>query len=207
MNVIVPIETCTALVDRAASALQGARSSAEVLDAIDMASLAYDANKKAARIMRVRGAHDELIAAAHRAQADALEIEAKAKRRLADEYDAAQGRGEIRANGDKSFSGKEKLSGPEIVPPKDLHEARIVRDAEENEPGVIRRALDEVLEAGEEPTKAHVKRAALKATKRTRGKRFEAPKESQHDRDLKMLFGAWEAACATAREEFLEKII
>ena len=30
------------------------------------------------------------IAAAHRAQADALEIEAGAKRRLADEYDAAQ---------------------------------------------------------------------------------------------------------------------
>jgi hypothetical protein len=36
-----------------------------------------------------------MAAAVHRAQADALEIEAKAKRRLADEYDAAQERGEV----------------------------------------------------------------------------------------------------------------
>ncbi|MEY9532152.1 hypothetical protein [Sinorhizobium fredii] len=35
------------------------------------------------------------IAAAHRAQADALEIESTAKRRLADAYDAAQERGEV----------------------------------------------------------------------------------------------------------------
>lgn len=40
-------------------------------------------------------AHDELIAAANRVQAVALEIEAQAKRRLADEYDAAQDRGEF----------------------------------------------------------------------------------------------------------------
>jgi hypothetical protein len=38
-------------------------------------------------------------AAAHRAQADALEIAAKAERRLADEYDAAQERGELRKAG------------------------------------------------------------------------------------------------------------
>lgn len=35
-----------------------------------------------------------VLAAAHRAQADVLEIESIAKRRLADEYDAAQDRGE-----------------------------------------------------------------------------------------------------------------
>ncbi len=44
----------------------------------------------------------------HRAQADALEIEAGAKRRLADEYDAAQERGEILANGERTFSNPEK---------------------------------------------------------------------------------------------------
>ena len=36
-----------------------------------------------------------MVAAVHRAQAQALEIEAAAKRRLADEYDAAQERGEV----------------------------------------------------------------------------------------------------------------
>jgi hypothetical protein len=39
--------------------------------------------------------HDSLIAAAHRAQADALDIAAPAKRRVADEYDGAQKRGEV----------------------------------------------------------------------------------------------------------------
>lgn len=37
--------------------------------------------------------HDEVISTGYRAQADALEIESMAKRRLADEYDAAQERG------------------------------------------------------------------------------------------------------------------
>jgi hypothetical protein len=46
-------------------------------------------------LSKAKGAHDTLIAAAHRAQADALEIETGAKRRLADEYDAALERGEI----------------------------------------------------------------------------------------------------------------
>lgn len=61
---------------------------------------------------------------------------------LADEYDAAQERGEIRQNGERSFSSPEKLSATEVLPPKDLHEARKLRDAEAAEPGVIRRALD-----------------------------------------------------------------
>lgn len=37
----------------------------------------------------------------HRAQAKALEIEAGAKRRLADEYDAAQERGEVAKRGEQ----------------------------------------------------------------------------------------------------------
>jgi hypothetical protein len=51
------------------------------------------------------------FAAAHRTQADALEIEAGAKRRLADEYDAAQERGEIANAGNPNFSEREKLPG------------------------------------------------------------------------------------------------
>ena len=40
-----------------------------------------------------------------------------------------------------------------------IHEARQVRDAELHEPGMIRKLLDAKLEAGEEPTRAAVKRA------------------------------------------------
>jgi len=85
-------------------------------------------------------------AAAFRAQADALEIEAAAKRRLADEYDAAQERKEV----------GQRTGRPKVVPQqndipsaadvglsrKAIHEARAIRDAEKRDPGVVRRAVD-----------------------------------------------------------------
>ena len=131
------------LIDRASTALQNARSSAEVLEARDLASVAYDAAKKAARLHKAKGAHDELIAAAHRAQADALEIEAGAKRRLADEYDAAQERGEIKSVGKPNSSNPEELAGVNDIglTHKDIHEARLIRDAEVADPGIVRRTL------------------------------------------------------------------
>lgn len=85
----------SSLIDGAAAIMVQARSSAEVLEARDVAKDACDPRKKAARLSKAKGAHDTLIAAAHRAQADALGIEAQAKRRLADEYDAAQERDEV----------------------------------------------------------------------------------------------------------------
>lgn len=171
MNMLATINDATSLpslIDRAASALVSARSSAEVLEARDMASVAYDAAKKAARLSKAKGAHDALIAAAHRAQADALEIEAKAKRRLADEYDAAQERGEIKKTGNPNSSGTEELPGAADIglTHKDIHEARIIRDAEEADPGVVRRALDEKLAAGEEPTKAALRQVVTEAAMR-----------------------------------------
>ena len=90
-----------AMIDRAASMLSGAKSAAEVLEAREAAGLAYDVARRAARLQRAKAAHDDVIAAAHRAQAHALEIEARAKRRLADEYDAAQARGEVAGNGQR----------------------------------------------------------------------------------------------------------
>lgn len=66
-----------------------------MLGARDMASVAYHAAKKAARLGKAKQSHDGLIATAYRAQSDALEIEAQANPKLADEYDAAQERGEV----------------------------------------------------------------------------------------------------------------
>jgi len=156
-----------ALVDRASSALSDARTAAEVLDARDMAVLAYDTAKRTARLHRVRQAHDDLIGAAHRAQAHALEIESQAKHRLADEYSAAQLRGEVARHGGTRRS---KVSGGNLeqVPTasdlglskKELHEARLIRDAEAADPGIVRRTLDERLARGEEPTRAALRRAA-----------------------------------------------
>lgn len=161
--------TLPSLIDRAAAILVEARSSAEVLEARDVARDAYDAAKKAARLSKAKGAHDTLIAAAHRAQADALEIEAQAKRRLADEYDAAQERGEARSRGgDRTSKLPDGKFGPSDVGlnDKQLHEARVIRDAEASEPGIVRRTLDKRLERGEEPTRAAMREAVTDAAMR-----------------------------------------
>jgi hypothetical protein len=206
-----------ALVDRAVQALASARTSAEVLEARDLATLAYDAAKRAARLSKEKNAHDSLIAAAHRAQADALEIEAQAKRKLADEYDAAQERGEVAKQSDSLKRGpvvpndnNGKVHVSDIgLSRKVIHEAREIRDAEQADPGIVRRTLDEAIEAGEEPTRAKVKRAVKAKSKRKRHPKpnFTAPNESQHDRDLRMLLGVWESACESARGAFLEIVV
>lgn len=155
------------LVDHAAAALTNARTAAEVLEARDLASFAYDTAKRAARLAKAKGAHDELISAAHRAQADALEIEAQAKRRLADEYDGAQERGEVAGHGGgrnfKVGDANLEITTTDMGLRRDeIHEARLVRDAEEAEPGIIRRALDEQIAEGKAPTRAAVRRATDK---------------------------------------------
>ena len=43
---------------------------------------------------------------------------------------------------------------------REIHEARLLRDAEAADPGLVRRTLDERLERGEEPTRAALRRAA-----------------------------------------------
>ncbi len=153
-----------ALVRRAASQLASATTAAEVLDARVMASVAYDVAKAAGRLAKAKQAHDDVIAAVYRAQADALEIESMAKRRLADEYDAAQERGEVAGQGKPGVNIPDEKVLPTVteigLTSKEVHEARQIRDAEEAEPGIVRRTLDDLIAAGEEPTKAEIVRAA-----------------------------------------------
>src|SRR6056297_537997 len=176
-----PAHDLPSLIDRAATMLSGAKTAAEVLEAREAAGLAYDVAKRAARMKSAKSAHDDLIAAAHRAQADALEIEAAAKRRLADEYDAAQERGELACHGGgrnfKVADGNVETTAQGVgvsaenarpatstdigLSRKDIHDARQLRDAEDADPGIVRRTLDERLEYGEEPTRTAVRRAAV----------------------------------------------
>ncbi|MFP4275740.1 MAG: hypothetical protein ACLFRU_12010 [Paracoccaceae bacterium] len=176
MTSLAPISPDTqdlpSLIDRAATMLTGAKTAAEVLEARDMAGLAYDVAKRAARLQRAKNAHDDLVAAAHRAQAHALEIEARAKRRLADEYDAAQARGEV-ARGREGRGLGVARDNAQIATAADLgmrrdqiHEARQIRDAEAAEPGLVRRTLDERLERGEEPTRAALRKMVVDAAMR-----------------------------------------
>jgi len=153
--------TLPLLIDRAATALTSAKTSAEVLEARDMASIAYDAAKSAGRMARAKKAHEQVIAAVYRAQADALLIEARAKMRLADEYDDAQKRGEVAKVGNPSIVGgdNDRATAADLGLRRDeIHEARRIRDAERNDPGKIEGALSGMVQRGEEPTKAKLRR-------------------------------------------------
>jgi hypothetical protein len=214
-----------ALIDRATRALSNARTSAEILEARDQASVIYDVAKSAARLAKAKGAHDSLLAAAHRSQADALEIMAGAKRRLADEYDLAQERGEVASSGDtlrkgpgvpKQNSGKATAADIGLTR-KEIHEARQIRDAELADPGIVRRTIDAAVAAGEEPSKAKVRRAAVNAIakpkvstpKKKKRRRIQTGTvniESQHDRDLRMICLVWDGTCETARVAFLKTV-
>lgn len=175
MTALAPIspdaQDLPSLIDRAANMLSGAKTAAEVLEARDMAGLAYDVAKRAARLQRAKSAHDDLVAAAHRAQAHALEIEACAKRRLADEYDAAQARGEVFGAHNGARNRVEDSNA--IATTADLglrrdqiHEARQIRDAEAADPGIVRRTLDDRIERGEEPTRAALRKMVVDAAMR-----------------------------------------
>lgn len=161
-------ERVAALVDRARDNLAAARSAAEVLDARDLATKAYDEAKRLARLAAARDAFDELLPRIHRAQADALGIEAAAKRRLADEYDAAQARGEVKGHGHKSDVPNWNVTPNAAqagLSRKAIHEARQLRDAERTDPGMTQRTLETALDAGKEPSKALLRRAVEKTVK------------------------------------------
>lgn len=157
--VVIQAASLPALVRSAASKLALAETAAEVLDARDAANIAYHAAKAAGRLARAKQAHDEVITAVYRAQADALEIESMAKRRLADEYDAAQPDDARKGGRPKTVPDENGFTAAEAgLTRKDIHEARIIRDAEAADPGITRRALDGLLERGEQPTSAAVRR-------------------------------------------------
>lgn len=204
------------LVKQAAAALARAETAAEVLAASEAADAVYAEAKRQARLARAKDAHDELVAAAHRAQADALEIESLAKRRLADEYDAAQKRGEVGKQGQRTdivpVGNKVATAADLGLTRKQVFDARQIRDAVASDPGVVRRVLDDMLANGDEPTRAAVKRVVLDprranlraavgtatATKEERGHNlYETPPEAMRVLLAWMRFApnVWEPAC------------
>ncbi|TGQ95997.1 hypothetical protein EN851_07680 [Mesorhizobium sp. M8A.F.Ca.ET.208.01.1.1] len=161
-----------------------------------MAAAVYDAAKRSARLQKAKRAHDDIIAATHRAQADALEIEAQAKRRLADEYDAAQDRGEVvgrKGGGDSTVPSRNAATAADVgLNRKDIHEARQVRDAIAKNPAIVRDVLDDMLASGDEPTRTALKRAIAPAVKTIRAEAQAEKKERRSVREIEL--GAKQAA-------------
>jgi hypothetical protein len=164
MNEIVAIAptALVALIHAAAGKLAEAETAAEVLDARNIANAAFHHATGAERLARANKAAQEVIAAAYHAQADALAIEAAAKRRLADEYDVAIKTGAAKTQADNQYASSEReqaFSPPEIgLTHKEMHEARRLRDAEAASPGVTARALNKLQDAGATITKAALRR-------------------------------------------------
>ncbi|MBN9243959.1 MAG: SAM-dependent methyltransferase [Mesorhizobium sp.] len=160
-------DTLPSLVKEAAAVLSRATSAAEVLSAHDMAATIYDAAKRAARLAKAKRAHDELINATYRVQADSLEIESLAKSRLAKEYDAARPAGAEKGGRPKTVPDGNGFTAEEVgLTRKQVHEARQMRDAIEHDPGIVRRALDQMLAERVEPTRAALKRELPRANLR-----------------------------------------
>lgn len=156
------------LVDQAAKALAGARTSAEILDARDLARAAYSAAKTASRFARAKKAYDDILPRIHAAQAGAIEIETAARMRLADEYDAAQARGEVRTRADNQHVPKgNKLAVADIpgLTRKEIHEARKIRDAERANPGIVKTTLKQALAEGKEPIMTAMQREIIRAAR------------------------------------------
>lgn len=160
--------TLPALVRAAANKIANAETAAEILEARELAGVAYDTAKRAARLAKAKSAHDEIISAVYRAQADALEIESMAKRRLADEYDAAQERGEVASGRPKTLPDQKTFTPTAAdigLTHKEIHEARQIRNAERDDPGIVRRTLDQRLASGQEPNKSALREAVIEAAR------------------------------------------
>ena len=114
---IVEAEKLAPLVTRAATKLAEATTAAEVLDAMRDARAGYDIAKAAARLARAKGARDEVLATCRQTMADLLVIESQAECRIADEYDAAQERGEVQTPGGdrRSINVAHENNGPPTV--------------------------------------------------------------------------------------------
>ncbi|MGQ2906720.1 MAG: SAM-dependent methyltransferase [Aliihoeflea sp.] len=206
MNMPVAISDASdiaAVVERARALLDDG----DVIAARMLAAGAYDQAKAAGGFAERFGAAERLVDKARRLQGDALLIESRAKIRIADEYDAAQERGEV---GQRTGRPKKVVAVDDDIPPPraedvgfsrhEIHDARKLRDAERVTPGIVERAIQARLEAGLEPSRASLRNniGTKTATREERGDNFyETPLEAT--RALLALesfhLEIWEPAC------------
>lgn len=107
----------------------------EVHDARGQADAAFHAAKSAARVAKVKKAHDDLQTEINELIGEAMKIEVQAAVRLADEYDVAQERGEVGRTTRKDIvvDGNDVPSAADLGLRRDeIHNARKIRDADKD---------------------------------------------------------------------------
>ena len=174
-----------------AEAINRARAlfaSGDVVLAKSIADLVYSSIQpltKAAEKLDMR----EAIEACYRIQADALEVVTYSEIRVADEWDKAKGEGKtLRGRPKKSVINEDAFKIGNIGWSRDqLLKARKVRDAEKDNPGFVRRIIQDQVRLGFAPTKADIRHALnrkaglgmVSATKEERGfQLYETPIEA-----------------------------
>lgn len=204
--VITDSSDLAATVERARALLD----EGDVMAARMLASASYDQARTAAKhaawlaasLPDRIAAGERLLDKARRLQGDALLIEARCNIRIADEVDAAQAAGAVAKGRPKTLpDGKTSATFDEIgLTHKTVHQARKLRDAERDKPGIVERAIAARLAAGLEPSRANL-RAAIgtdTATKAERGNNlYETPLEAMKTLLALERFGPviWEPAC------------
>lgn len=179
----------------------------DVIAARALAAVGYDMAKTAAKF----ATSERLIAKARQLQGDALLIECRAKVKIADEWDAAQARGEAATGGRPKKGGKSGNSETVMesngftaeqagLTRQEIFEARRLRDAEKKTPGIAERAIAARLAQGFEPTRAVVrgKLGTQSASKEERGDDFyQTPREAIHALLCVEQFqqSVWEPSC------------
>jgi hypothetical protein len=210
----------TPLLQRAVDTLNNAKTSAEILDARNAAHTALAAAQEAEHLARTTGAAQAVITACHEAQSQALKIETQAKIRLADEYDAAQKRGEVAAKNSgrpKSIPDQNTYTTVTDIglTSKEVYEARQMRDAEVKEPGVIAKALDADVTSGKSPKRATIAKVVQKTLKReTLDKSHPEPEKKSHraetlpkiDTVISVILPDLEAGRPISREKLVEDL-
>lgn len=161
-----------ATIDRARSLF----SEGDYQNALWLSEAVYDQSKAAAGYAKRMKLSDELIGKARRMQGDALLIETRAKMALADQFDEAQAAGVVAAPGrPKKVSDENHFRLEDVgLSKSQVHEARKLRDAETNEPGLVERAIAARIQAGLEPSRANLRAAigTASASNKDRGDNF-----------------------------------
>jgi protein gp37 len=152
---------------------------AEVLDAKKRATMLREDVDQELRFARMRKAHDGIVQTAHELKGRAVVIEDAADRRLAEEYDAAQKRGEVGKEG-RPKTVREgdgfSLTAADIgLTRQQIADARKHLHADKTEPGIVKRTVEDLLAKGEEPTKAKVEKVVEQAARQHRAQRRTKP--------------------------------
>lgn len=174
----------------------------DLVAARDLAQFAYSsapAFAKMAEKLRLK----EALEACQRIQADALEVVSYSEIHIATDWERLSAEGKTHRGRPKSVVVEDAFTALEVGLTRDqIHKAKKLRDAENAEPGFIRRTIEELVRNGVAPTKAGL-RAAIgtkSASKAEKGVQlYETPIEA-----MRVLL-ALESFSATIKEPFVGK--